>query len=112
LAVVAPTGAQFKHKAINVPHGAGFQAAILLEPTDVSFKWVEMREGASPYEGTGCFEKAEVGKAELGKSYAVIHPVMGSWVKCLGGAKKNQMGGFDTVSSAIPNDYGAGGVFT
>jgi hypothetical protein len=111
LEVVAPTGAQFKHKPINVAHGAGFQGEIYLEPTDVSFKWVEMREGEAPYEGTGCFAKVKLADDELAKSYAVVHPVMGSWVKCQGGASKNKMIGSDKVTSAIPADYGDGGRF-
>ena len=111
LEVVAPTGAKFAHKVLNFRGGAGFEGQIFLEPADVSFKWVEMREGAAPYEGTGCFKKAEVGAADVATDYAVIHPVMGSWVKCMGGGAKNKMIGADTVKSAIPANYGDGGTF-
>jgi hypothetical protein len=111
LEVVAPTGAKFAATPLNFRGGAGFVGEIYLEPADVSFKWVEMREGAAPYEGSGCFQKAQVGLEDVADSYAVIHPVMGKWVKCLGGGKKNKMAGQDTVKSAIPRNYGQGGKF-
>jgi hypothetical protein len=114
LEVVAPTGATFeKIRDVPVGHGAGFQAKIFLEPNDVSFKWVEMRESEAPYEGSGCFEKAEVKESEVAQSYAVIHPVMGKWVKCKGGGSKGtEVIGQDTVQSAIPADIGTGGTFS
>jgi hypothetical protein len=108
--VVAPTGVTFMHKTMNVNHGLGFKGMSLIEPADVSFKWVETREGAAPYEGKGCFAKAEVSLKELGDSYAVIHPVKGEWTRNLGGAKKNQEASVDTVMTAISN-YGDGGEF-
>ena len=109
--VVEPSEARFSIKVLNIAHGAGFLGAINLFPQDVSFKWVEMREGGANYEGKGCFAKKPVEKAELATNYAVIHPVMGGWVGCFGGAKKNLIKGQDTVSTAISN-YGTGGEFS
>ena len=87
--VVAPDEAVFeKIEDLHVNHGAGFRAKIFLMPNDVSFKWVEMREGEAPYEGTGCFAKAKAENADVASSYAIIHPVMGKWLKCKGGGSK------------------------
>jgi hypothetical protein len=112
--VVAPTGATMeKVRDLPVTHGAGFEAKIFLLPNDVSFKWVEMREGEAPYEGNGCFAKAQVKVAEVADEFAVIHPVMGEWAKCKGGGSKGtEVVNHDTVTSAIPANIGTGGTFS
>jgi hypothetical protein len=100
LEVVAPTGVTFLHKPVTIKYGLKFKGYSQLEPFDVSFKWVETREGAAPYEGNGCFKKTEVSVDELADEYAVIHPVQGAWTPNLGGAKKNREDAVDTVMTA------------
>ena len=114
--VVAPEGAEFI-KISDDYHvagaaSAGFVGQIRLLPTDVSFKGVEMREGAAPFEGSGCFKEAELKNApeseliaKLKDSYAYIHPVMGAWVKIGAG---NKSLGADTVTTAVSKWAGGG----
>ncbi len=129
--VVEPTSATFVQKGadfhINGMASAGFQGEIMLHPDDVSFKWVQIREGGASYSGSGCFELKNVeirkGKPDkVGKmvatdtsgavskgSYAVIHPIMGEWVgfgKATGNGTKCV--GADTVLNALPT-WGSGG---
>jgi hypothetical protein len=112
--VVAPDGVDFvKQGADWHVHGfasAGFKAAIYLLPKDVSFKWVQVREGMAPLEGSGCLAAAKPveikgdGKfKEQDTNKTIIHPVMGTWVKAKKGgdsAKGTEMNGVDTVRVA------------
>ena len=117
LQVLAPTGAEFEKDGsdyhVKNTASAGFVGSIYLVPKTVSFKWLEMREGAAPHEGTGCFAKREVSLKKLRTNSAVIHPIMGGWVDCLGAtsAKGTAVNGQDTVATII-GAWGAGGTFT
>ena len=129
--VVEPESATFVQKGADYHENgiasAGFLGEIMLHPDDVSFKWVQIREGGASYSGSGCFELKNVeirkGKPEkVGKfvatdkdnqvskgSYAVIHPIMGEWVgflKATGNGTKCV--GADTVLNAVPS-WGTGG---
>ena len=86
---------------------AGFKAAIYLSPKDVSFKWVQIREGQAPWEGSGCLEKVKpVTITGSGKfTETVVHPVMGKFVTAKAGgnsAKGTLMTGQDTVRTGTP----------
>jgi hypothetical protein len=86
---------------------AGFKAAIYLSPKDVSFKWVQIREGQAPWEGSGCLEKVKpITISGTGKfTETVVHPVMGKFIKAKAGgnsAKGTLMSGQDTVRTGTP----------
>ncbi len=86
---------------------AGFKAAIYLSPKDVSFKWVQIREGQAPWEGSGCLEKVKpITISGTGKfTETVVHPVMGKFIKAKAGgnsAKGTLMAGQDTVRTGTP----------
>jgi hypothetical protein len=109
--VVAPSDVIFKQVGtswhVNGMASAGFKAAIYLSPKDVSFKWVTIREGAAPWEGSGCLEKAKpIAVSGTGKfSETVIHPVLGTWIKAKAGgnsANGTLMSGQDTVRTGTP----------
>jgi hypothetical protein len=106
--VVAPSGLTFLHQEYAVKRGLGFKGYSQIEPFDVSFKWVETREGAAPYEGKGYFAQAEVSLAELADDYAVIHPVKGAWTPNYGGAKKNRENSVDNVMTSVGKNWSAG----
>jgi hypothetical protein len=106
--VVAPSGVTFKHKQYQVKRGLGFKGYSYIEPFDVSFKWVETREGAAPYEGKGYFAQAEVSLADLADDYSVIHPVKGAWTANHGGAKKNMEASEDDVMTSVGKNWSAG----
>jgi len=115
--VVAPTGyenVKVARKLNGGRDGYGFVAELHLAPLDVSFKWVEKREGSAPYEGTGCFAKAKIGEIKDGQfegaEYAVIHPVNNKWLPCAGGKKQNHMA-YDQITSAVPAHWAGGGKF-
>jgi hypothetical protein len=111
--VVAPEGAKFvkAQEKKKFTHGKDLVCQSALLPSDVSFKWVETREGAAPYEGSGCFKKAEVGLSELADDYAVIHPVRGEWIGNKGGKAGNADESPDNVRTIVPKKYGKGGAF-
>jgi hypothetical protein len=129
--VVEPASATFVQKGadyhIQGVASAGFLGEIMLHPDDVSFKWVEIREGGASYSGSRCFElkNVKIRKSAPGEfkvtnkdgtvskgSSAVIHPIMGEWVgfgKATG--KGTKCVGADTVLTSVPN-WGTGGDMT
>ena len=115
--VVAPSGytnVKVAKKLNGGKDGYGFVAELHLAPLDVSFKWVEKREGSAPYEGAGCFKKVQVKEIKdgmlEGEEYAVIHPVNNKWLACDGGKKQNHMR-YDQITSAVPSKWAGGGKF-
>ncbi len=112
--VEAPTGAEFRQIGATAHvHGkpsVGFKGDVFLLPKDVSFKWVETREGAAPYEGSGCFAKVEVSRRQLDTNSAVIHPIRGEWIDSGNGnaATGTESQGPDTVTTYRANNTGAG----
>ncbi len=104
--VVEPSNALMKKAAgTNVWHvhntaSAGFKGEIYMRPTDVSFKYANMREGSAPGTGTGFYSHHN------GRS----HPV-GSWVTIGGGNSSDgsKINGVDTVQSGTDKaPYSAG----
>jgi hypothetical protein len=112
--VVAPDDVEFVKSGpdwhVKGFASAGFKGTIHLLPKDVSFKWVEVREGAAALDASGCFAGAK--EAEIkgdghfqpqDTNKSVIHPVMGTWVKAKAGgstSKGTEMNGADTVRGA------------
>lgn len=89
---------------------AGFLGMIFLRPADVSFGNTEFREGAAPYEATGCFKMAEV---ELDEIEDVIHPVRGKWsTVSRGSAKGSAVNTPDRVRSHTLSPPFTEGTFT
>jgi hypothetical protein len=108
--IVAPSGATMRQApGTNIYHdtgvpSVGFKGRINLQPTDVSFSNLELREGAASYEGTGIFRRGEVSYQQLAVSYDTIHPVLGAWVPVSAGdsiANGSEVNGTDTVSTSI-----------
>lgn len=134
--VIQPESATFTKIGADYHHqgtaSAGFQGGIYLHPNDVSFKWVEIREGAASYSGSGCLELSNVeirkdkpfkmgqfvadtkSGAKVKGSSAVIHPLMGDWVGFTGGnsAQGTVCEGADSVATREPDWAPNGGAFT
>ncbi len=86
---------------------AGFSAITYLEPRDVSFSFMEYREGGASYEGSGAYKIDESSLADLQTDYEVIHPVRGDWCLVDGGdniATGSLVDGSDEIKSGpVPN---------
>ena len=114
LQVVAPEGVKFIRikEGDKNPYGKEYIVNSALLPSDVSFKWVETREGAAPYEGSGCFKKVNVTVQDINNPLdPIIHTVRGEWIKNLGGKRGNEDQYPDTVKTIVPENYGQGGTF-
>ncbi|EKE77059.1 hypothetical protein [Gallaecimonas xiamenensis] len=119
LEVVAPSDATMQQRPgtntfhINGTASAGFKGNIFLQPVDVSFRWLQFREGGAPYEGTGSLALQEADLADIAGGQ-VRHPVLGTWLNVLGGnaATGSKVEGVDTVRSTALNPPFAAGTFT
>jgi hypothetical protein len=90
---------------------AGFKGEIFLEPRDVSFRNLEIREGSAPSVGTGSMSQNLAGFADIG---AIRHPTIGTWVTIGNGnfATGCKAAGIDTIKALDMNPPFAVGNFT
>jgi hypothetical protein len=111
--VVAPSG--FETRVVSRfsgPKQYGFEINQSLTPLDVSFRWVDIRETAAPYEGTGCWQRLQINPIGDGTFDGVdaIHPVRNDWIDCDGGKNKNDIGN-DEINQWWPRKWAPGGTF-